>query len=364
MYSFNPSEEQQMLIDVTKRYAENDLRKASHDAEESGELPKNLIEKGWELGLLQASIPAKYGGFGEYSSLTSVLAAEELGAGDLAGAIAVMTPALFAIPILLEGNESQKKEYLEKIVSDNWKPYSAAVIEFDYDFDLNDLKSSAVLDGDEYVLNGKKRYVPYADQAESILVYANLKNKTQAFIVPKGAAGVKIGEREKMLGINGLPCFSIELDNVRIPKGNRLGGAKGHKIEPLLDSARVAISSLAVGLARASFEYARDYAKEREVLGSKVAQKQSIAFFLAEMATEIEAVRLLTWEAAWMLDNELAGASRTAYLALNGAIDMAMMVTDRGVQILGGHGYIREHPVELWMRNGRGIANLTGLAMV
>jgi alkylation response protein AidB-like acyl-CoA dehydrogenase len=126
----------------------------------------------------------------------------------------------------------------------------------------------------------------------------------------------------------------------------------------------VASAAAAVGVAKASFDYARDYAKEREAFGVKIAQKQAIAFMLAEMATEIEAMRLLTWEAAWMLDAGKEGAASQAYLACSGAADMAMMVTDRGVQILGGHGYIREHPVEMWMRNGRGFAMLTGLAIV
>jgi alkylation response protein AidB-like acyl-CoA dehydrogenase len=126
----------------------------------------------------------------------------------------------------------------------------------------------------------------------------------------------------------------------------------------------VALSAMAVGLSRAALEYASDYAKDRDVFGVKVAQKQAIAFMIAEMATEVEAIRLLTWEAAWMLDNGKEEANKHAYLAHTGAMDMAMMVTDRAVQILGGHGYIREHPVELWMRNGRGIATFTGLAVV
>ncbi|MBT7819288.1 MAG: acyl-CoA dehydrogenase, partial [Chloroflexi bacterium] len=126
---------------------------------------------------------------------------------------------------------------------------------------------------------------------------------------------------------------------------------------------QTSLAAVAVGVARASFEYARDYSKERFVLGSFIAQKQSIAFMIAEMAAEVEAIRLLTWEAAYMLDKGEETAAHSAYLALMGAIDMAMMVTDRGVQILGGHGYIREHPVELWFRNGRGIASLTGLVM-
>jgi alkylation response protein AidB-like acyl-CoA dehydrogenase len=127
---------------------------------------------------------------------------------------------------------------------------------------------------------------------------------------------------------------------------------------------RLAMASLAVGLSRAALEYTRDYARERDVFGVKVAQKQAIAFMLAEMATEVEAIRLLIWEAAWLLDNGKPEAIDQAYLALNGATDMAMMVTDRAVQILGGHGYIREHPVELWMRNGRGIAVLNGVGIL
>ena len=364
MYSFEPTEEQQMLIDVVKRYAENDLRPAAHEAEEESKLPEKLVEKGWELGILQASVPGEYGGFGEYSAITNVLAAEELAWGDMAGAMAVMAPGLFALPILLQGSEEQKKEYLPKIVEGEWQPFSAAIIEPVFDFDANDLDTSAKLDDDNYILNGEKGYVPFAAEAAAMLVYANLDGQTQAFIIPNDADGLTIGDKEALMGLNALPNYSLHLDNVTIPKENRLGGPDGHDFRHLLASTQVAMSALAVGVAKASFEYSRDYAKEREVLGSMIAQKQSIAFFLAEMATEIEAIRLMTWEAAWMLDEGKEDAFKSAYLALNGAIDMAMMVTDLGVQILGGHGYIREHPVELWMRNGRGIATLTGMAMV
>lgn len=364
MYSFEPTEEQQMLIDVAKRYAENDLRAASHESEENSELPKQLIAKGWELGLVQASVPAEFGGFGERSALTSVLAAEELAWGDLAGALAVMTPGLFAMPILLVGSEEQKKTYLPKIVEGAWQPYSAALIEPAFDFDLNDLDTTAQLKNKKYVLNGEKRYVPYAAEADAMIVYANLDGQTQGFIVTKDMDGVTIGEREKLMGINALPNYALHLKNVNVPPANRLGGSDGHDFSQLAASMQVAMAALGVGLAKAAFEYSRDYAKQRVVLGSEIAKKQSIAFFLAEMATEIDAIRLLTWEAAWMLDNEKEEASRVAYLALQGAMDMTMMVTDRGVQILGGHGYIREHPVELWMRNGRGIAAMTGMAMV
>jgi alkylation response protein AidB-like acyl-CoA dehydrogenase len=151
---------------------------------------------------------------------------------------------------------------------------------------------------------------------------------------------------------------------VRVPTSDRLGGPEGHSFEPILIAHWLANASLAIGVSNAAFEYSRDYAKDREVFGVKVAQKQAIAFMLAEMATEIEAMRLLTWEAAWMVDQGTSAAFKQAYLANFGAADLAMMVTDRAVQILGGHGYIREHPVEMWMRNGRSFSNLIGLGIL
>ena len=365
MYSFDPTEEQQMLIDAVNKYAVNDLRAAAHDAEESRELPKKLVSKGWELGLLQASIPEAYGGFGDRSAVTGALAVEEMAFGDLAGTLAVMTPSLFATPILLTGTEEQKQEYLPKVIEGDWAPYTAALIEYAFDFDPLELKTIAAFKGDDYILNGEKAFVPFAKDAELILVYASLEGKTQGFIVPKNAAGLTIvDEREKLMSLNALPIYRIKLDNVKVPAANRLGGASGIDFELVLASMRVATASAAVGVANAAFEYSKNYAKERDVFGVKVAQKQAIAFMLAEMRTEIEACRLLNWEAAWKLDQGHADAATETYLAYTGAVDMAMMVTDRAVQILGGHGYIREHPVEMWMRNGRGFATFTGLAIV
>lgn len=364
MYSFEPNEEQKMLVEAVNRYAASDLRVKAHDADEDGRLPVALIEKGWELGYLQASVPEEYGGFGERSVVTGALALEEMAYGDLAGALAVMVPGLFATPIMLVGSPAQKETYLPPLVEAEWQPYTAAMIEPQFDYDPNELKTVAVRDREDYLLTGEKAFVPFADQAEWLIVYASLDGSTQGFIVQAGTPGLQVGERQKLMGINGLPVFKLSLDGVRVPAGNRLGGPQGHDFAPIIDAARVATAAAALGLSRAAFEYSRDYAKDREVFGVKVAQKQAIAFMLAEMATEIEAIRLLTWEAAWKLDNGLKSASQEAYLAFSGAADLAMMVTDRAVQILGGHGYIREHPVELWMRNGRGIATFTGLALV
>ncbi len=370
MFDFEPTDEQQMLIDWTKRFAASDLRPLAHDAEETATLPRALLEKGWEMGILQASIPEKYGGFGERSAITGALALEELAYGDLAGAMAIMTPGLFAFPLLLVGSETQKETYLPAIVEGKWPAYTAALIEPTFDFDPNDLKTSAVREGDAYILSGVKTFVPFAVEAEASIVYANVDGVTQGLIVSQNTAGIQVGERNKWLGINALPAYRVTYKNVRVPIANRLGGLNGngdpagHAFAPILDASRVALSALALGLSRAAFDYSRAYAKERDVFGVKVAQKQAIAFMFAEMATDIEAIRLLVWKAAWMLDQGNPEASKQAYLALTGAVDMAMMVTDRAVQILGGHGYIREHPVEHWMRNGRGIATLTGLAMI
>lgn len=363
MYSFEPSDEQKMLVETISRFASGSLRPASHDADEAAALPANLVKKGWELGVLQASIPEDYGGFGEYSAVTGVLAAEELAYGDLSGAMAIMAPGLFAFPLLLAGSEEQKQEYLPEIVEGNWAPYTAALIEPNYCFDPADLLTSAVLAGDSYTLSGKKVYVPFADKAKAILVYAALDGKAQGFIVPAGTPGVVVGERQKLMGLNALPVFPVTFENVSIPTANRLGGPDGHDMSRILTSMRLANAALAVGVGRAALDYSAEYAKDRDVFGMKVAQKQAIAFMIAEMATEIEAMRLLTWEAAWMADKGLPDADKQAYLASTGAMDMVMMVTDRAVQILGGHGYIREHPVELWMRNGRGFAVFTGMAM-
>jgi alkylation response protein AidB-like acyl-CoA dehydrogenase len=273
----------------------------------------------------------------------------------------VGTPGLFALPILLAGSEEQKKQYLPPIIAADWKPYTAALIEPTFDFDPNDMKTTAKAEGSDYILTGEKTLVPFADKAEAMIVYARLGNETKSFIVPKGAAGLKVGEeREKFMGLNSIPFFKVTLEGVKIPSATLLPG----DFSPVLAASRVAIAAMAIGVAKAAFGYSRDYAKDRDVFGVKVGQKQAIAFMLAEMATEIEAIRLLVWEAGWAIDSKKEDASQKAYLAVTGAIDMAMMVTDRAVQILGGHGYIREHPVELWMRNGRGFATFTGLAMV
>lgn len=365
MYSFEPNDEQKMLIEAVGKFAVNDLRPAAHEAEETGSLPRKLLNKGWELGLLQASVSETYGGFGDRSAVTGVLAGEELAFGDLAGAWAIGVPGLFALPILLSGSEEQKREYLPRAIQGDWQPFTSALVEYDFDFDPMSLKTTAVARGDAYILKGEKVFVPFAKDARSMLVYANLDGATQGFILATDAIGLMISEeRQKLMSLNALPFYRVTLNDVKVPVSNRLGGVPGHDFGPVLASMQLAQAAAALGVARAAFDYARDYAREREAFGVKIAQKQAVAFMLAEMRTEIEAIRLLTWEAAWKLDTGKAHAHQDAYLASVGAADMVMMVTDRAVQILGGHGYIRDHPVEMWMRNGRGFSTFTGFSMV
>jgi alkylation response protein AidB-like acyl-CoA dehydrogenase len=363
MYGFEPSDEQKMLVAAIQKYATKDLRQAAHDADEEGGYPPEVVRRGWELGVLQASIPEAYGGFGERSAVTGVLAAEELAWGDLAGALAIMSPGTFALPTLAAGTEEQKKRWLPGIVEGDWRPYVAAITEPNFDYGADDLRTTATRQNGSYLLDGQKCLVPFADAAEAFLVFARLGDRAQAFYVPRGVNGMTLGEREQYCGLGSLPTYRLTFEKVLVPAADRLGGENGFDSAPLLAAANTATAALAVGLGRAAYEYALAYAKEREVFGKPIGQKQSIAFGLAEMAIEIEAIRLLVWEAAWLLD---AGkdAAKAAYLALTGASDLAMMVTDRAVQYLGGHGYIREHPVERWMRNGRGIAVFPGLAMV
>jgi len=271
MYSFTPTEEQKMLIDAINRYAAQDLRAKAHDADEDGFVPDSLVEKGWELGFLQASIPEEYGGFGERSSVTGVLAAEELAWGDLAGTLAIMTPGLFVLPILLEGSEDQKQKYIPPVIEAEWRPYTAALIEPSFDFDPNELRTTVVLEDGSFVISGEKTFIPYAPDAQGMIVYANLNGKTQGFIVLKGVPGLQVGERQYLMGINALPVFRASFDAVRLPKENLLGGPGGHEFAPILDSMRLALAGMAVGLSRAAFEFSRDYAKERDVFGVKVA---------------------------------------------------------------------------------------------
>lgn len=367
MISLTPTDEQQMLVETIRRYSAEVVRPAAHDADESGAFPARVVQTGWELGILPGSIPERLGGFAEeYSAVTGALACEELAYGDLALALQVMTPALVAVPLLLAGSDEQRAQGIEQFLDETPPPVTAALLEPVISFDPLRPKTTATLDGDgRYLLNGSKAYVPLAEGATSILVYAWNADagRVDGFFVEGGADGLTIGPREKLMGIRALPAYRLALENVRVDPAQRLGGEAGIDFAAILAHSRVALAALAVGVMRAALDYAINYAKEREQFGAPIATKQAIAFMLAESAIEIDAARLMAWEAAWKLDQG-ADASKEAYLAKEYAAQAAVMVTDAAVQTLGGHGYIREHPVERWLRDARGFAAFEGLAIV
>lgn len=365
MAGFEPSEEQKLIQHTIAQFAQEQIRPLSHEADESGEVPADIVQQGWELGLVQSSIPQEYNGFGETRSIvTEALIAEELAWGDLSIALHLLSPRLLAFPLLEMGTEAQKKRILPAYAGEKFQPGSAAVVEPRFDFDVTDLQVTARSNNGAFVLSGRKCFVPLADQAEQVLVYAQTEDtKTACFLVERGTAGLQLAEREKNMGIKALATYELTFDDCRVPAEARLGGDAGCDTNRLINYSRVGLAAMAVGVARAAFEYARDYAKDRHAFGVPIARKQAIAFMLAEMAIEIDASRLLTWEAAWKLDRG-EDATREAYLAKNYAASMALKVTDNALQVLGGHGYIREHPVELWVRNARGFASFDGLVML
>jgi alkylation response protein AidB-like acyl-CoA dehydrogenase len=367
MASFTPTTEQKMLIDTINKFAVNDARPTAHDADEASTLPVEVVRKGWEIGVLPAGLPEAHGGLGEYSAVTNALAAEEFAYGDLAVALAVMAPGLVGLPIQLSGTEEQQHNLLPALSEPAAPAFTAALLEPGISFKPSALKTTAARDGDQITLNGAKCYVPLAAEARMLLVYARdtETGKVDGYLVEGGTAGLTIGEREKLMGIRALPTYRVNLNGVRVDAACKLGGEAGTRYERLLSHSRVALASLAVGVARAAFEYARDYAKGRVQFGVPVATKQAIAFMLAEMAIEIDSARLLTWEAAWQLDRDpAANVTAESYLAKEYADKAVLTVTDGAVQALGGHGYIREHPVERWLRNARGFATFDGMAMI
>lgn len=364
MISFDPTEEQRMIVDAVRRFAEKEMRTVYRECDEEGHIPDEVIRKGWEIGLIPGGIPEQYMGFSEeHSALTGVLFTEEFAWGDLSIAMHLLTPGLVAFPLLLCGTEEQKETYLPQFCDEGYKAATAALVEPSVRFDPKALETTAVLDGDAYVINGHKALVPLAADADLFLVYALEDGATQGFLVEKGTPGLNVADREKNMGIKALATYELNLADCRVPRESKLGGTAGCDMDKLMAYSRVAASAMAVGVARASHEYALAYAKERHAFGEPIASRQAIAFMLAEMAIDIDAARLMAWEAAWRLDKGKNG-TKEAYLAKIFSDDMVMRVTDAGVQVLGGHGYIREHPVELWLRNGRGFPSFDGLAMV
>jgi alkylation response protein AidB-like acyl-CoA dehydrogenase len=301
------------------------------------------------------------------SALNAAIMVEELAWGDASLAIGGLSPLLMAIPILEYGTEEQKEEWLPKFCEGKFYPATAALMERRITFEPTILHTTVEMNQDVMVLNGSKCMVPLADQAEQILVYATTAKgagaaAVEVIIVDRNTPGVTIGEREKNMGFKPLPLFTVSFKDVEVPRSRRLGGDQGINFMRLLNLSRANLCAMAVGVSRASNEYAIKYAKERFAFGEPIASRQAVAWMLGESAIEVAGMRLMVWRTAWRLDRK-EDATRDAGLTKMYCADKTMLITDYGVQVLGGHGYIREHPVELWFRNGRGFDTMEGLVM-
>ncbi len=364
MFGFSMSKEQKMVSREVSKLVKGLVTDNAHEMDENGEIPGDVIQKAWELGASVSSVPEEFGGHGmEDSPVESIIVLEELAYGDMAFAVAVTSPSLFINPLRTMGTEEQKKKYLPLYCRETFNAATLALNEPHFGADVMTLKTTAVKDGGNYVINGAKCFVPMADKAGHMLVAATLDGENNLFIVAGDNPGVCVGEREKNLGCYALPTFEIEFKDCVVSAEDRLGGSSGCNYTLFIQKTRVAMAAMAAGIARASYEFAKEYAKGRVQFGEPIVNRQSVAFMLAEMAYEVDSIKLMAQKAA----SELSAGkdvSRSSYLAKMYAGEMAMKVTDFGVQIMGGHGYIREYPVERYYRNARGISILEGMAIV
>jgi alkylation response protein AidB-like acyl-CoA dehydrogenase len=361
MIDFEPSDEQALIIETVRQFAENEIRPRAREADEAGAPPRAILDAAHELGLVANALPEAHGGGGERSALTGVLVAEELGWGDMAIALAILSPGLLGLPVGEFGSKTLQEEVLPGLLGDSFAPGSLAVVEPRFDFDVYQPQTTAKSEGGEYVLDGLKCQVPWIEGGAQVLVIATEPGGLGAFVVSREAAGLE-PEAELKMGLCGLPTVELTLSGVRVPGSARLE-ADDAAIRRLIDRGRLALAATALGAARAAFETSRDYAKQRETFGQPIATRQAIAFMLADMAIEIDGARLLVWEAAAAMDRGVE-ANRLARLAYDQTTRITLQVADGAVQVFGGHGYIRDYLPELHLRNLAGLASFETLALV
>jgi alkylation response protein AidB-like acyl-CoA dehydrogenase len=351
--SFTPTAEQRELQRLAHEFAERELRPIAAEWDEREDAPPDLLAEAARLGLASYAIPREYGG-GGVGAVTSALIAEELSwgcAGLAAGIHATMFPVR---PLLGFGTEEQHRRYLPWLASEEGAIAAIAFTEPHAGSDLAAIRTEARRDGGDYVLNGEKCYVTNGGIADVTLVFAKLEGKLTAFLLERGDRGVAAGRKERKLGLRASYTGSLLLDEARIP-ADRLLGEEGGGFEIAMDffeASRPQVAAAAVGVARAAFEYASEYARGREAFGKPLLARQGVSFKLADSAIEIEAARLLVWRAAAAVDSGedagLLGSFAKAFAA-----DAAMRAATDAVQVLGGAGVLRDHPVEKWMRDAK-----------
>jgi len=377
---FQLTEEQEQMRQLAHRFAEREIRPVAAEYDESEEMPWSVMEKAAQIGLTSFQYPEEYGGGGVISALTACLVVEELAWGCLGIATAIVGAGLAAVPIMLAGNEEQKARYLPWFCDDDPPPRrggqggvrlgSFALTEPEAGSDVASIRTTAVRQGDHYVLNGQKRFITHGGIADLYVIFATVDRSLghqgiTAFIVEGDAPGLSAGKKEEKMGMRACHTGDVILEDVRVPVENRLGeeGEGFYIAMQAFEHTRPTVAACAVGVARAAYEYALQYAQERVQFGKPIIAKQAIRFMLADMATEIDAARLLAWRAAWRVDQGLP-CNIQASMAKVYAADMAMRVTTDAVQVLGGYGYMREYPVEKWMRDAKILQIVEGTSQI
>ena len=356
---FQLTEEQEMFRKSLRAFLEEKVAPRAAEIDEKDEFPRDVFRTLSEIGVQAVFFPEEYGGSG-VDLLTGCLATEEV--SRVSGTMAVLTGpqlSLASAAFRLGGSHEQKAKYLPKLARGEWI-YGIGITEPDAGSDVSGIKTTAVLDGDYYVLNGTKRFHSMSDQADVTTVYAKTDPSKgtkglSAFVVDKGVPGRIISKKEKMMGVRGIASCEVIFDNCRIPRENILGkeGDGFKAVMHTLDESRPVVAAMAVGLAQGALDYAASYAKQRVQFGRPICEFQGIQFMLSDMATQIEAARYLVYRAAVVALNRNIESRKLASMAKYFGSDVAMKVTTDAVQILGGYGYCREYPVERMMRDAK-----------
>jgi acyl-CoA dehydrogenase len=355
--SFELTAEQKALRELAHEFAEKEIRPVAAVYDEHQTHPADVIANAHEVGLMNPHIPEELGGPG-LGGFEGVLIGEELCWGCSGIGTSIIANILGALPVLLAGTEEQQREWLPPLLEE---PIlcSFALTEPNAGSDVSGIQTTAVRHGDEYVVNGSKMFITNAGRASWVVVFASTDKAAghrglSAFVVPSDTQGVTVEKHLDKMGQRATDTSALAFQDVKVPAANRLGEeGQGFKIAmQTLDHTRPGTAAGAVGVARAAFEHAIDYSRERVQFGQPIAMNQGVNFLVADMAAEIEAARLLVWQAAWLLDQGQRATLQSSY-AKRFAADTAMKVTTDAVQIFGGYGYIKEYPVEKLMRDAK-----------
>ena len=364
LFDLTPTDEQAMIVDAMKRFAGDALRPTAAAADEACAPPAALLAQAAELGITAMNVPDELGGVGqERSVITNALVAEALAHGDLGLALACLSGPSVAIALAEFGSAEQEAQYLPALTGDQPPQAAIAVMEGGALFNPFALKTRAARKGGGYVLEGEKQLVAMAQQAELFLVAAmDDDDRPALFIVESGSAGLQVRSQPAM-GLRAAGLSRLRLKNVKLPETARLGGDTGADYAQFIALSRLAWSALAVGATQAVLDYIIPYANEREAFGEPISHKQSVAFMIANIGIELEGMRLATWRAASLAAHGKPFA-REAALARSLCGRHGMRAGSDGVQVLGGHGFVKEHPVERWYRDLRAVGLMEGGVML